>query len=66
MTKKHYIEIAAEFNAGLEIARCNAGDKKECKAAENAVLRMIDGFCVIARRDNPNFDKTRFLKACGV
>jgi hypothetical protein len=60
MSKKHFIEIAAELNAALEISRA------EGKAAENATLRAIEGLATVFAGFNPQFDRARFLRACGV
>lgn len=59
MSRKHYVAMAEEFRAGVEIS------KAEGQAALNATLRAIDGFCYVAKRDNSNFDPDRFRKACG-
>jgi hypothetical protein len=53
MTKKHFIAFAKIIKAQLE------ADNFCSPRAE----KMAD--MVIAVNDNPNFDKARFLEACG-
>jgi len=60
MSRKHYVAMAEEFKAGVEIS------KAEGQVALNATLRAIDGFCCVAKRDNSRFDVTRFKGACGI
>jgi hypothetical protein len=51
MTKKHFIALAAEI--------AKIGDYAARALAANAVA-------TVAVRDNPRFDRARFLKAAGV
>ena len=60
MTRKHYILIAEELNAALEISR------SEGKAAQNAAFRIIEGIATVFLRDNARFNRSRFYAACGV
>ena len=55
MTKKHFIKFAAEIKAYASIA----GYKNQAKSMAEMVIR-------VASADNPNFDKGRFLTACGL
>jgi len=51
MTKKHFIDFANEIAA--------MANRKEAKAAAEVVA-------TVARRHNGNFDKGRFMTACGL
>lgn len=51
MSRKHFIKIAKI------IARVEDIRVREYLASE---------FCDLCRAENPNFDKLRFLRACGV
>ena len=52
MSKKHYIVAARLIKLYVE-----AGRMPEANAAASVVINM---------NDNPNFDKGRFLAACGL
>jgi len=52
MTKKHFTAIAAMFRAHMER---NPGVD---------ILPMVDEFVTIAKQDNPNFNRARFIDAC--
>jgi len=54
MTKKHFIKFAAEIN------------EHRISYSRHEAQTMADMVCKIAISDNPNFDKARFLKACGL
>ena len=58
MTKKDYIKFAAMFK----------GMRSDCASylAEEMVNIACDQTANIFAADNPNFDRARFLKACGV
>lgn len=63
MTKKDYILIAKLIREGLE--RAEAARHDEERTAEfSALWRFADQFALEARRDNPRFDRHRFLFAC--
>jgi len=55
MTRKDYVKFAAMFK-NQKAYGVNA------QAADSIALRMA----VILAEDNPNFDRDRFLTACGV
>ena len=59
MSKKHYIEFARVYAADLAIHRDNPEIRR---ALRNNILSMTDVF----KRDNPRFDRARFLTACGL
>jgi hypothetical protein len=57
MTKKHFIEFA-KFIANYS---CAKHDRKI-----NLIVRQDMARMIVQVQDNPLFDKTRFLKACGL
>ena len=60
MTKKDYIAIAKVIN---HVQRANiAGDISTKNVAQNIAYGIAD----VMQSDNPNFDRNRFLLACGV
>ena len=64
MSRKHYIEIAAD----LKRRRDEEYDKFMRGSDEPTHLlvdRIAEDLAVIFKRDNPNFDRQRFLTACG-
>jgi len=58
MTRKDYILISDELYAARQV--------DYDKHAVNAVDRIIEGLASIFARDNPRFNRTKFLTACGV
>lgn len=59
MSKKHYLKIAAIFKAKL-------GDPYPQTELRTAILKDVaTSLCEVLKDDNPNFDRTRFLEACG-
>ena len=54
MTRKDYIAIAAVFKVRK--------DRDNADALREIAYDLADVF----KRDNPNFDRARFLAACGV
>ena len=63
MTRKDYIAIAAAIADGALI---NCATQTEL-AMNNATRCKIAGqLADLMARDNPRFDRARFLKACGV
>lgn len=57
MTKKDYIAIAE----ALANARAATGDDKH-----SALTYAANQLAAVLARDNPRFDRERFLTACGV
>jgi hypothetical protein len=53
MTKKHFIALAKIFS------------KHNAKGSGN-ILNVLYDVCELCGEENPNFDKARFLKACGI
>lgn len=67
MTKKHFIAIAAEFKNSLDNARrMDGGPLVSVGRHGEVVIHTIHGFCNVAARFNPSFDRARFLKASGI
>jgi hypothetical protein len=61
MTKKHFIQFANHIASyGADCAPC---DKQTTTFARIDMARMV---IKIAIADNPLFDKSRFVKACGL
>ena len=59
MTKKHFIQFAKfikNYGSG-----CEKGAEKINRIVREDMARMV---CEV--QDNPNFDKGRFLSACGL
>ena len=64
MSKKHYVAIAREFHtqrngAALESAAYQRG-------FSNAQYSLASALATVFASENPNFDRARFLKACGL
>lgn len=65
MTKRHYIQIAQILKTERDVQAVygDADIRHAAIAAVDDVSRQIADFC---GRDNPRFDRARFLTACGV
>lgn len=61
MTKQHFEAMAAEFKDRIGMAQ----ERNDC-IKEAGIVSAIHGFCHVAEKFNPRFDRTRFLKACGI
>lgn len=57
MTKKHFIAFAKHI--AQRVAEAN-GDRELLTRAKAIALAVVEV------QDNPNFDKARFFKACGL
>lgn len=71
MTRKDYVAIAAVLNyqrANQEQQAALSG--KHCSAEHKFSAYVVDAIsrdiAEVMARDNPRFDRARFLKACGV
>ena len=63
MTRKDYVNFAAM----LKENRAMAGSTKNATLITNATVNWIaEDMAHIFADDNPNFDRARFLAACGV
>ena len=58
MTKKDYVKFAEMLNTALILSIPTNAD--------STVKSIIYNTAFIFAADNPNFDRDRFLKACGV
>ena len=56
MSKKHFEAVAALIKSTIENNRNNH---------EAQVDTLIDGLVELYQKENPRFDATRFLNACG-
>lgn len=61
MTKKQFVQFA-NFIASYG-ADCAPHDKESNKRVREDMARMVEA---VATKDNPRFDRERFLKACGL
>lgn len=75
MSKKHFIAIAADFKEQLDFYRTQRdrytsnGNHAEASHADDAIEATSDLAWKLARTFagfNPNFDRLRFLAACGI
>lgn len=57
MTKKHFEKIARTFSLELQY-----GEEKN----KAGVIQSAQCIAALFREFNPNFDKTKFLSACGL
>jgi hypothetical protein len=57
MTRKHYQQIAEMIRQTYTL---NDGHEA------GTIAHIAEQFATIAKRDNPNFDRDRFLTACGM
>lgn len=64
MTKKHYEETAAIFREQLAVIATDVPGEYE-PVAYDALRSMADALAGMFGRDNPRFEKTRFLDASG-
>lgn len=58
MTRKHFVQVAAEIKAAYQLSTNDD--------AKKAVERIAHGMATVFKQLNSGFDKTRFLTACGV
>ena len=66
MTKKDYIKFAEMIKGRLDYIKGASpeGCKEECHEVEIKII--VDNLCLIFREDNPSFDRSHFLAACGI
>lgn len=57
MTRKDYRKIAGAIRAAREVNNANA---------VMDVMAVIEAICNVLARDNPRFDREKFLAACGI
>ena len=68
MTKKDYVLIAGVVSARLDAASAAAKDvdSTEDGSTVSHCAAMARDFADVLERENPRFDRARFLAACGV
>lgn len=64
MTKKDYVAIAAVLAAQQASSEDERISPKSAKAHNNSVWCVACDMSDMLQRDNPRFDRTRFLQAC--
>lgn len=64
MTKKDYIAFAKILNARLAEAQAR-GERSGRAEAVTAMLKTINDVAELFQAENPRFDRTRFVAACG-
>ena len=62
--RRHYEDVANLLNTRLKSAM-GSDAMEDHGSAAYFVERIIDDFADLFQKDNPNFDATRFMKACG-
>jgi hypothetical protein len=65
MTRKHFQQIA---NAMQSLRKFEANDSELSEVVANAVRysSVVDALAKVCAESNPNFDRNRFLEACGI
>jgi hypothetical protein len=63
MTRKDYVALAAALRDTLLINLSTPDQLAGAKAAHHSAVTRV---AVVLARDNPRFDRARFLAACGV
>lgn len=64
-SKKLYQEIADDIN---NISQYVAQQERRGwdVAGDEIIKKIVDNLCVTFKIDNPNFDKEKFIQACGI
>jgi hypothetical protein len=69
LSKKHYEQFAHRFqtalNANLVEHHEGSVNEAEYKAVNSALLGLAQGMSLDFALDNPRFNRTRFIDACG-
>lgn len=65
MSKKHYVAIAKIIKSQIKLADFN-GETEDSPAIRLTAINIARDFADFASLDNPEFDRARFLAACGV
>ncbi len=64
MTKKHFVEMAAEFKVVLN--ELPGPEVQVALVARAAAIKMIEAFMRVAENVNSRFDRARFIAATGM
>lgn len=67
MTKKHF-KLIADIIANFEppFSECNSTSEEDIVQTEETRYTLALTFARVLKFENPNFDKERFMAACGV
>lgn len=66
MTRKDYERMARMIRDRLAIIRKMDGDSEWRRGAFDALALLARDYADDAERDNPRFDRKRFMTACGL
>ena len=59
LSRKHFIAISEDIN------RVMSADMRFQDSRDEAFSEFVEGLCYYFKQENPNFDRDRFVKACG-
>ena len=59
LSSKHFIAISEDIN------RLMSADMRFQDSRDEAFSEFVEGLCYYFKQENPNFDRDRFVKACG-
>ena len=59
LSRKHFIAISEVIN------RFMSADMRFQHSRDEAFSEFVEGLCYYFKQENPNFDRDRFVKACG-
>lgn len=68
LSKKHFIAIARETKSQVDAYNtqiANGSNLGDCRACIDALRVLMVALCDVFAADNAQFDRERFLKACG-
>jgi hypothetical protein len=70
-TRRHYEVIAREIRAAIssgraDIEKANADESFRITQQQLGIEKIARALSIEFERDNPNFNRTRFLEACNV
>lgn len=66
MTRKHYVMLAEQIRLALMEAMAETTNYQEERTAGDAIHKTATNIADALGKDNPRFDRNRFLKAAGV
>ena len=58
LSRKHFEAIADGIKDLVS-------SRKELDYSDEPFINLIDDMCYMCRKDNPNFDRDKFIEACG-